>query len=68
MPGNRAEARPLSGLEQKDLNRASGTAARKDLNIMRKRSYGTLLGTGLAATVLAVGLFATPSLATTATT
>lgn len=35
---------------------------------MRKRSYGTLLGTGLAATVLAISLAATPSLATTAAT
>jgi hypothetical protein len=35
---------------------------------MWKRSCGTLLGTGLAATVLAIGLAATPSLATTATT
>ncbi len=35
---------------------------------MRKRSYGTWLGTSLAAAVLAVGLAATPSLATTAKT
>jgi hypothetical protein len=35
---------------------------------MRKRSYGTPLGTGLAVAVLAVGLAATPSLATTAKT
>jgi hypothetical protein len=35
---------------------------------MWKRSFGTLLGTSLTATVLAIGLAATPSLATTATT
>jgi hypothetical protein len=35
---------------------------------MRKCSYSALLGTGLAVTVLAIGLAATPSLATTATT
>jgi hypothetical protein len=34
---------------------------------MRKRSYGTLLGTGLAGVVLAIALAVTPSLATTAT-
>lgn len=36
--------------------------------MVRKRSYTTLLGTGLAATVLAICLATTPSLATTATT
>lgn len=35
---------------------------------MRKRSYGTWLGTGLGATLLASVLAATPSLATTTTT